>query len=495
AGFTVQLVPMRDNFHEYQSMVELALSLSPHYRVGADWLRLSACGSDKRNAEISCQRLDPNQVVALDVPGPGSEEQPCETDDRLFAGCIAARRDFHVDPYGRIGFCAYVVDPELRYGLRTGTFSEAWDEFIPGLGDKVRGGAEYRENCGSCELRPDCGWCAVHGFLEHGRYSARVDYLCELARETRRFRKQRHKDHCRYFSIAGITLKVESDLPITDRTFHPKFREFQLEGPGEDTVVIRHHFGLPELGPEDLGQEVYRKAPWAIFRKRKSWIYHGILDEGAGQGLHQVVVFNDDHSVGEFYHPEDRRFRNGNLNSLTMFPTDQILLAPLLADRQACFLHSAGAVLDGQGLLFVGHSEAGKSTAVKLIKDRAEILCDDRNIVRREAGGFRVHGTWSHGEVPLVSAASARLRAILLLEKSAENDVVLVADRSEILGHLLACVIRPLETRDWWQKTLSVLEALCREVPCYLMRFDKSGRIVGKLEALARRTEGVEGEG
>jgi MoaA/NifB/PqqE/SkfB family radical SAM enzyme len=510
AGFTVQVVPMRDNFHEYDAMTQLARSLSPHYRVGAAWLRLSACGSAQRNAEIVCQRLDPSQVVALDPPDMGAEEpETDESDDRLFEGCVAVRRDFHIDPFGRMGFCAYVTDPELRYDLRKGTFREAWDEFIPALGDRIRGGSEYQENCGSCELRSDCRWCGVYGYLEHGRYGARVEYLCAVARKTREFRKEWQRRHCRWFSIAGITLQVESDLPISERTFDPKFRKFEVSGPGKDKVVIRHHFQMPDLKVEELGSEVYRKPPWAIFRKGRSWVYLGIAPTGtdkggaaggaepvgAGQGLHQVVVFSDDYTRGEFYHPDDSVFSRGGLNSVTMFPTDQILLAPLLADRQACYLHSAGAILDGKGLLFVGHSESGKSTIVKLIQDSAEILCDDRNIVRRETEdrgpetdrrGFRVYGSWSHGEVPFVSAASAPLQAILFLKKSADNRLTRLADRSEILGRLLSCVIRPLETRGWWEKTLSVVEALCQEIPCYIIEFDISGRIVEQLAYLAR---------
>ena len=61
AGFTVQLIPMRDNYHQFDAMVKLAQSLSPHYRIGAAWLYLSACGSRRRNAEIARQRLDPKR--------------------------------------------------------------------------------------------------------------------------------------------------------------------------------------------------------------------------------------------------------------------------------------------------------------------------------------------------------------------------------------------------------------------------------------------------
>ena len=52
-------------------------------------------------------------------------------------------------------------------------------------------------------------------------------------------------EHRRYYEIAGITVQVESELPFTDATFDEKFASFAVHGPGADTVVIRHHFGLP----------------------------------------------------------------------------------------------------------------------------------------------------------------------------------------------------------------------------------------------------------
>ncbi len=119
-----------------------------------------------------------------------------------------------------------------------------------------------------------------------------------------------------------------------------------------------------------------------------------------------MAVFNDDHTHVRIYNDETRTqsWRDGDVASVTMFPTDQIMLSRVLADRGGCYLHSGGVVLNGKGFLFVGHSEAGKSTTMKLLEGVGEVLCDDRNIVRREpGGGFRVYGTWSHGEVPIVS--------------------------------------------------------------------------------------------
>jgi len=286
----------------------------------------------------------------------------------------------------------------------------------------------------------------------------------------------------RYYQIAGITIRVEADLPITQDTFHHKFDAFVVDGPGEDTIAIRHHFSLPELDMRDLGHEVYRKLPWAIYQAADSWTYLGILPQGQ-KGFHRVAIFDLDHTRGTIYSPGGESFMKGHLRSLTLFPTDQILLARVLADREGCYLHAGGVALEGQGLLFVGHSEAGKSTMVTMLKDKAEILCDDRIIVRKEQEEFHIYGTWSHGDVPNVSAASAPLRAILFLEQAAENRLMPITDRREISRRLLGCLIKPLVTADWWEKTLTLVEELV-QVPCYVQRFDRSGQAVGLLEHL-----------
>ncbi|MBA4390120.1 MAG: hypothetical protein C0399_04195 [Syntrophus sp. (in: bacteria)] len=196
AGFIVQLVPMKSNRHEWERMVELAGSLSDLWRVGAPWLYLSSCRDQDLNARISAERLDPREVVALDKPDLSFEESNAhrcgqmDSDDRLFGACIAQRRDFHVDPYGGMSFCSFIKEPSMRYDLRRGTVREGWEEFIPSHAGRSFDIKEHSENCASCELRQDCRWCPVYGWLEHGRFSAPVEYLCEVARENRRFKEE-----------------------------------------------------------------------------------------------------------------------------------------------------------------------------------------------------------------------------------------------------------------------------------------------------------------
>ncbi len=502
AGFVVQIVPMRDNYHQFQQMVDLALSLSPHYRIGAPWLYMSASGSRGKNREIAEQRLKPSDVVDLEPPDlnyeewsaarANSERIDCacgtpDSDDRLFASCIASRCDFHVDPYGQATFCAFIKDPALRFDLRDGSVEECWHQFIPSLADQVRGGAEYRENCGACSCRDDCRWCAVYGYLEERRFSAPVPYLCEVARENHNAKEDWKTNHRRFFQIAGITVQLDSDLPIADDTFNSSVKAFQVAGPGQDTVAIHHHFGLPDLD-NDSGQLMYRVPPWAIFKGRDFWTYVGILPEDATSDPYQVAVFNPDHSRAQIYNgpSRERFFRRGDLTSLAIFTTDQVWLARLVADREGLILHSSAVALNGKGLVFVGHSEAGKSTIAGILKDGAgaEVLCDDRNIVRRWPDGFKVHGTWSHGTLPDVSPAAAPLHALFFLEQAAENRIIPVTDKRDKVRRLTGFLVRSFEDADWWHKELDLIEQMADQVPFFVLRFDQSGEVVSLLEAL-----------
>ena len=86
--------------------------------------------------------------------------------------------------------------------------------------------------------------------------------------------------------------------------------------------------------------------------------------------------------------------------------------------------------------------------------------------------------------MPDVSANSAPLRAILFLEQAGGNHLIPIEDGKEITRRFLACLIRPFVTPDWWDKTLSLVEKVTGEVPCYVLRFDKSGEVVALLREL-----------
>ena len=294
----------------------------------------------------------------------------------------------------------------------------------------------------------------------------------------------------RYFRVAGVTIALDCALDVNTVAFKRSLAPFAAEGPGDDTAVFRHHFEWPRIPRQtDWGAVQYNRPPWIVSKKDETWIYRCY---GTGQNrCSKLAVFNEAHTrAALFSRPRELAWlRAGEWSSLSLMPTDQIWLCRLMADRNAAALHSAAAIVNGRALVFAGHSNAGKSTITTMLKSstrfrHVEILCDDRNIVRNHDGTWLTHGTWCHGTVKDVSASSAPLAAILFLEKSDRNTLIPVTNRTVATRKLLATLIRPMTTADWWEKELDVLSRLIAETPCYIMRFDRSGDILSKLESL-----------
>lgn len=486
ARVIVQPFPMRANWSEWPRMVELARSLGHDWRVGASWLNLSADLDPQRNAGIISQRLEPAAVVLLDPPfmsgfSPPAGENQEISDNRILAGCVFSRREAHIDPFGGLSLCPALKDPALRYDLRRGSVREGWEEFIPSLADKVRGTEVYRKNCGACPLREECRWCPAYAYLEHGDPSSPVEHLCAIARDSRRYKQEWLARNRRFYQTGGISLQIDSHLPFAENTLRPAVEAFRALGPGADLIRIRHFHSLEGLKLDGLGEPLLRQGPWTAFRKGDSWIYRC----SSGDKVVAVGEFSMDHRQGTIHHASGELWLRGGLNTISLPVTDQLLLARLLAPRAGCILHAAGAILDGQGWLFIGHSGAGKTTVTRLLADEAEILCDDRNIVRRLPEGYRLYGTWSHGESPLVSPNSAPLRAALFLQQAGENRIERLGDRRKVFRLFTACVVRGFVDAGWWERLLDLAEAFSREVPCFELKFTKQADLPAMLRGLS----------
>lgn len=499
ASFFVQVVPMKDNFHQYKAMVKLAGSLSRFYRVGASWLYLSATGDTQKNKEIMAQRLSPKEVVRLDPPDLPFTEALAKNETAyactpmtrgyFFKSCIRTKNEFHVDPYGGMTFCSFVKEPSFRYDLRNGSFRDGWERFIPSLEKRAKVTKKFSKTCGACKLREDCGRCAVYGYLERRDFQAKVGYLCKIARERNRFKSEWRKKFRKYFQIAGFTLQIDSDMPFAANTLQRKFKSFEVEKPREDNILVRHRYCIP--APERFsesfserfdGETVFQNKAFRIFRNKKTWIYVYSFPYAQPKKIDCVAFFNANHAKATIYHADAKDFEKGNLGKLTFFEGDDLLLANLLSDRKGFLIHASGVDLRGEGLLFVGPSGAGKSTIAKMLKGKAKLLCDDRIAVRRMKDGFRIFGTWRHGEIHEVDSASAPLKGVFFLHKSKENRLEPVRNKKALIRKLLSCVIKPFTTAAWWEKTLVTLDGLFDNVPFYELFFNREEDIASFLK-------------
>ncbi|WP_267313697.1 radical SAM protein [Desulfosediminicola flagellatus] len=496
ANFIVQLVPMQSNKHVFKEMNDLAYKLSNRVRIGATWLNLTADGDIAKNKIICAQRLDAEEIVGYvkpDVAGKRSagidKISDCVRDqETLFGHCIEKRNKFHIDAYGKVSFCGFIKDPSLRYDIKNGTFNEYWNSFLPLVGHSLPVIEEYLNGCGKCTKRELCRWCPAYAYLEHRNVHRKIDYLCELTEKFESVRLNLQVGKEKTFQVAGIGVLVKSDSPFHDMIFSPKLENFLSEDAGVDTVLLAHHVINSHCDNDIIlqsGKKLYSHPGLEVRKVRDKIVYVKKNSEDGESNLDEYAVFNEDYSKGDVYHNSDKIRSTEILESLTGILKDEILFGQLLAARNGCVFHSSGLNCNGKGYLFIGHSGAGKSTILKLFKNRyTDILSEDRVIVKKSYGGYRLYGTWFHEFTQNPFPGPVELSGVFFLNQADSNYLSRIQKNSLIIRSLLPCVIRPLESAVWWENILLLLSDIAQTVPCYDLYFDKSGSIVSHVEGL-----------
>lgn len=493
AGFTIQVVPLHDNYHQIEEMSQLAERLAGRFRIGPSWLLLSARREKRRNQEIRRQRLTPEEVNEIDVNLPENgrtigqaealekNERTCDP-DLLYRDCILNTNRFHIDPYGQMSFCSTAKEPATRFSLRTFSFKEVWDNLLPKLALSYKVNNEFLQHCESCHLRRYCSNCGARAWLETGKSDSAAPYLCHIAQQRERIEKNWLINHRRYFLLGGVSIQVDSELPFGRQTLSSQLMTFRIDQPESDLITIHHHYHLPDLDILNEATLVYNKAPWEIYKNDSHWYYLAVRKGQKFREPSALAIFDQAHQHAHIFHKNDYLIQNSYFSSLTALPSDHIFFGQALADRHAVVLHSSGMIINDQGFLFVGPSGAGKSTIIKLLRKYGHVTCDDRNIVRKWPAGYVLHSTWSHGEIDEVNNVQAPIKAIFLLQKAAQNNLTTLTNKREILHELILRMSRPLITAHWLDKTLELLADISNRVPVYQLYFTKDIRLLPVLE-------------
>ncbi len=159
----------------------------------------------------------------------------------------------------------------------------------------------------------------------------------------------------------------------------------------------------------------------------------------------------------------------------------RVLVAYRLAAEGGALIHSAGVaggMTGGEGgVLLLGRSGAGKTTASRLCLARgAAVLSDDLNAVRLDGAGAELQKLPFTGDLGDRSAAPATvpLRALVRLAKG-EEDALRPLSPASALAALVAAA--PYVNRDPWRREalLGALERLARAVPAYELTFSRAG--------------------
>ncbi|MGM0470346.1 MAG: radical SAM/SPASM domain-containing protein [Promethearchaeati archaeon] len=473
AGFTVQIVPMKSNYHQMEKMISLAKYLSPHYKMGASWLYLSADQNQAKNKEIRKQRLSPKHMIQIDNPDMFYEDVAAKInlekveitpDDRLFLHCIPSRRVFHIDPYGKMSFCSFIKDSNLRYDLRVGNFYEAWTKFIPSLIEKVRGGEEYKNNCASCKYRSDCNWCPVYGYLEKKRYSAKVKYLCNIAKQKNKYKKHWIKKNRCYYKIADINIQVDSDLEFKASTFDPRLRNFKVKRPNGEPIKITHNYNFMGIDKLYRGEKVRKIGDQTIYKFNDLWIYKKYKTNNLVWD--SIAVFNNDHSVGRIYHYDNIMFKCGNLNSICFPFPDYILFSSIFLKLNGFYVRAPKIILFRNGNLLLSKvKDVGIKNSITFNKQGVQT---NSVIIRKIAGRFYIFLDGNQVTDSNFLKKKYTLNKIIILLKRADYKKDLFDNEKYKSDILKSFIFYACDNQTENKFLVSLINKILKSIPIYL---------------------------
>jgi hypothetical protein len=254
--------------------------------------------------------------------------------------------------------------------------------------------------------------------------------------------------------ISGYSLDQEQKIPEA-------YLPFVSEGTVD--LCVRFRRGEPDI---QVDQKQFESLPiWTLYHFNGTRIIK-IYEEMPGQ--ERILVLPSELNSADLYFPADTD------TAVDPFcgPTLELLMINYLAQGRGVILHGCGIDKDGQGILFIGESGAGKSTMANLWNSDGgiEILSDDRIIVRKRGNDFWMYGTPWHGESQFVSPRGVALKKMFFLRHGAKNKIHPLNGAASV-HQLLQCSFPPFWDAKGMEFALELFSELSAAVPCYQLDF------------------------
>lgn len=269
--------------------------------------------------------------------------------------------------------------------------------------------------------------------------------------------------------IADIAITLVSEDPGLMLGVDGPMQQFVVDETAPD-VHVRATWS--DLHNEDGGEKIFDSGgPWQLYAEGGSYRFV-CTSPFFGSGPYKVARFNRDFTSGEVCLHRPYLASQPSVYPLE-YPLDELLLTNLLARGRGVEVHACGVVdTAGRGYLFIGQSGAGKSTMARLWQKtgKAQILSDDRIILRDVDKRLWMYGTPWHGEAQFSYSARAPVTGLFFLCRGQRNELASLRG-AEAAARLFACSFPPFYSREGLDFTLSFLEQVVKSVPCYELRF------------------------
>jgi len=276
-------------------------------------------------------------------------------------------------------------------------------------------------------------------------------------------------------ALAGIGISFCLEGNIHGSLFQGRSGAFGAPGQGRED--IRLHVVKGSLPSMKIMERVFDSGTtWALYRSEKRYVLQDHALEGDSRPT-RLLVLEPDLRSGYLY-LENESPAYGQPTDPLGYPLNQLLIILLLKEGRGILVHACGIEDRGEGYLFLGRSGDGKSTMGEIWHRKgAQVLNDDRIIIREEKGAFRMYGTPWHGTFKECSPKGVPVSRIFSLGKGKQNSIIR-AERSQALSGILTRAFPPLWDRKGMDFTLELCHRMVDAVPCYNLDFRPDEEVV-----------------
>ncbi|MFC2175581.1 hypothetical protein ACFLR1_01255 [Bacteroidota bacterium] len=277
----------------------------------------------------------------------------------------------------------------------------------------------------------------------------------------------------------GIDLINSSNYPVAlEQGYLPFCSE---EGLAPASVSVNAYSGISDeqkiLESQIYAADFEGNRLWKIGRVDAGLRFH-VFNSEAPHQLQQVAELNEDLNVWNIYSEPVMEAGEKKIFPL-LYPMGPLVMYYLAAKFDAIMIHGSGISDNGDAHIFTGVSGQGKTTMAKLWFDAgAEVLNDDRLIIRKENNGYRVYNT------PMFYAdksRSAKLAAIHSIYHAPSNSLTKL-NGIEAVSAVMPNLIQHGYSSDLISHHLNFVSEMIGKIPVYKLGFKPDQGIVQKVK-------------
>jgi hypothetical protein len=268
--------------------------------------------------------------------------------------------------------------------------------------------------------------------------------------------------------IANVLIELTSPLSAAELGIEGRLGPFRAAGAPEKPLArVALGWEESESAPAPRGDLIYDPGSiWKMYREGPDFYaaltYHS--QRRAAQGVLRANSAWDDLTLTE-------RRTGAAWRSLLNIGAGELILRTAILFTGGLIFHSSGLDDNGKGIVFIGHSGAGKSTQADLWSQEPGVIAmnDDRIAVRVEARGPMCYGTPWGGTADIARNHAAPLAALIVLEQAPENAIQPLAPAAAA-PRLTARAFLPYWDQSLMSRAMANLNAILARVPVYRLR-------------------------